>query len=375
MSLKKALLAATVMSLPLAAQAQPVTGLYIAGGVGANWLGNFDSLNLSGLPASISNQVGTGASNSIDFSTGIMGVGSLGWGFGNGIRVELEGSYRYNEVDKARAYSRPTFNIGGDTTQIGALANVLYDFNLSSWGVSPRTFMPYIGAGVGYVWGNANKIGYSVTGNAGNIVRTNIDDSSGAFAYQAIVGGAFGLGDFVPGLALTVEYRFLGTLEQSYSGTVTGANNTSATIGAKPTPYNQSVLLGVRYAFNAPRPPAPVAPAPAPAPARTYLVFFDWDRADLTDRARQIIGEAANNARTSNVTRIEVQGHADRSGDAAYNMRLSQRRADAVAAELVRRGVARTAITTQAFGETRPLVPTADGVREPQNRRVEIIFR
>jgi outer membrane protein OmpA-like peptidoglycan-associated protein len=46
-----------------------------------------------------------------------------------------------------------------------------------------------------------------------------------------------------------------------------------------------------------------------------------------------------------------------------------------VAAELVRRGVQRNIITVQAFGESRPLVPTADGVREPQNRRVEIVLR
>jgi outer membrane protein OmpA-like peptidoglycan-associated protein len=74
-------------------------------------------------------------------------------------------------------------------------------------------------------------------------------------------------------------------------------------------------------------------------------------------------------------TRIEVSGHADRSGSDAYNQALSMRRAEAVAAELTRRGVPRTEMVIQAFGESRPLVPTADGVREPQNRRVEIILR
>ena len=74
-------------------------------------------------------------------------------------------------------------------------------------------------------------------------------------------------------------------------------------------------------------------------------------------------------------TRIEVAGHADRSGTPAYNQRLSQRRADAVAAELVRQGIARNEIAVSAYGESRPLVPTADGVREPQNRRVEIVLK
>jgi outer membrane protein OmpA-like peptidoglycan-associated protein len=132
----------------------------------------------------------------------------------------------------------------------------------------------------------------------------------------------------------------------------------------------------VRYAFNTPT-PVPVvqqAPPPVVAPARTYLVFFDWDRADLTDRARQIIAEAATASTHVQYTRIEVQGNADRSGTPAYNQRLSLRRAQTVAAELVRHGVPRTAIDIQAFGDTRPLVPTAAGVREPQNRRVAIIL-
>jgi outer membrane protein OmpA-like peptidoglycan-associated protein len=108
--------------------------------------------------------------------------------------------------------------------------------------------------------------------------------------------------------------------------------------------------------------------------ARTFLVFFDWSKADLTDRARQIIGEAAS-ARGAGVTRIEVNGFTDRSGPADYNMQLSIRRANAVAAELVRRGVPRNEIVTRGFGEENNLVPTADGVREPQNRRVEIILK
>jgi OOP family OmpA-OmpF porin len=122
-------------------------------------------------------------------------------------------------------------------------------------------------------------------------------------------------------------------------------------------------------------PPWPRSSRPQPAPARTYLVFFDWDRADLTDRARQIIADAAQNARTVGSTRIEVSGHADRTGTAQYNQRLSVRRAEAVAGELVRRGITRDQITVQGFGFDRPLVPTAMGVREPQNRRVEIVLR
>ena len=141
--------------------------------------------------------------------------------------------------------------------------------------------------------------------------------------------------------------------------------------------YNHSFMLGVRYAFNVAA-PVPVAPpaqaAPAPAPARSYLVFFDWDKATLSDRARQIIKEAAGNSTRVQYTRIEVNGYADTSGTPRYNMGLSIRRANAVKAELIKDGVPQNAITVQGFGDTHLLVPTGPGVREPQNRRVEIIL-
>ncbi len=104
-------------------------------------------------------------------------------------------------------------------------------------------------------------------------------------------------------------------------------------------------------------------------------MFFDWDSADLSSRARQIIAEAVNGSTHGQTTRIEVNGYTDLSGAAAYNQKLSLRRARSVEIELVRDGVSRSSITLQGFGETRPLVPTGDGVREPQNRRVEIILR
>jgi iron complex outermembrane receptor protein len=142
------------------------------------------------------------------------------------------------------------------------------------------------------------------------------------------------------------------------------------------------VGLKVRYKFGLP-PKAlpPAAPEPAPVsvpqtiPVRTYLVFFDWDRADLTDRARQIVATAATAATHVATTRIEVNGYTDLSGTVAYNQKLSVRRAQMVENELVRDGVARSEISIHGYGESNPLVPTAPGVREPQNRRVEIILR
>ncbi len=80
------------------------------------------------------------------------------------------------------------------------------------------------------------------------------------------------------------------------------------------------------------------------------------------------------NARSLGNVRIVTTGHTDLSGSAAYNQGLSQRRADAVRAEQVRLGLTGYDIQTVARGESDPLVATPDGVREPQNRRVQIVF-
>jgi outer membrane autotransporter protein len=133
--------------------------------------------------------------------------------------------------------------------------------------------------------------------------------------------------------------------------------------------------FGVRLTFGQPMPAPPPAVVPADAAARSYLVFFDWDKATLTDRARQIIREAADSSTRVQYTRIEVNGYTDTSGTAKYNQGLSVRRAEAVAGELVRDGVPQEIITIQGFGQNHLLVPTGLGVREPQNRRVEIVIR
>ncbi len=143
--------------------------------------------------------------------------------------------------------------------------------------------------------------------------------------------------------------------------------------------YTARVLFAFGGAPAALPAAAPVAVAaagtPLEGPARTFLVFFDWDRADLTARGSQIVAEAARLSTRMQTTRIEVSGYTDLSGTAAYNQRLSVRRAQSVEAELVRDGVARGNISIHGFGESNPLVQTASGVREPQNRRVEIVLR
>ena len=376
MSYRRILLgaAATLPLMAVAAQAQtmqPLTGLYIAGGGGFNWVQSAD-ISAQGLLRSEFLVGGVNPSGKVSFDTGWVVVGSVGWGFGNGLRAEVEGNYRSNDVDRVSGFAPlGVFSSNGRQRSYGVMANVLYDFNLPSFGVSFPWIQPYIGAGLGYVWSEWSSV--NAVSPAGLLVRA--DDTNGQFAFQGIAGAAFPI-PRVPGLAITAEYRFLGTLTPRYDTTVastrTGAVLASGRIEADN--YNHSVLIGLRYAFNQPRPaPAPVAAAPAPA--RSFLVFFDFNRSDLTERARSIVTQAAEAARSQSVTRIEVAGHTDTVGSAQYNQGLSIRRANSVAAELVRHGVQREAIQIAGYGFSRPLVPTGPGVREPQNRRVEIVLR
>jgi OmpA-OmpF porin, OOP family len=105
-----------------------------------------------------------------------------------------------------------------------------------------------------------------------------------------------------------------------------------------------------------------------------YLVFFAWNQVDVTPVTMQVLRQVAADYAAGRVSRVRIAGHADRSGSPDYNLRLSERRARVAAAELVALGVPAEIMEVEWFGETRPRVPTADGVREAQNRRVEVTF-
>ena len=136
-------------------------------------------------------------------------------------------------------------------------------------------------------------------------------------------------------------------------------------------------FVRVAYNIGAPKGVPVAAPPPAPAAVMTknFIVFFDFDRSDLSPQSRATIKQAADASKTGGVQRVGVTGHADKSGPDAYNMALSLRRANNVKDELVRDGVPAASIVVVGRGESQPLVPTADGVREPQNRRVEIVLQ
>ncbi|HMI41709.1 MAG TPA: OmpA family protein [Sphingomicrobium sp.] len=107
-------------------------------------------------------------------------------------------------------------------------------------------------------------------------------------------------------------------------------------------------------------------------PDGPFLLFFDWGKPDVTGDAAAVIDMAVAAYRQKSGDRLLIAGHTDRSGNASYNRLASRRRAEAVRNELVKRGVPANAMSVVAYGEEQPIVPTEDGVREVQNRRVEI---
>jgi outer membrane protein OmpA-like peptidoglycan-associated protein/opacity protein-like surface antigen len=372
MKLRNALLVATMLAAPAAALAQPVTGPYVSLGAGINYIQDQNISRLD-IPALGAYSYGVGNNGHVRVDANAIGSAAVGYGLGNGIRIELQGAYARNTL-----IGLSSLNGGGHENQYEGFVNALYDFDLAPFGL-PIT--PYVGVGAGYdqvVFQNGRASGSSL----GQPIFVRETNTQGNFAAQGILGLAYNI-SAIPGLALTMEGRVTAIPEaQDYHGQFFAPGVATRVNFRTEDTINYTGLVGLRYALFTPAPPAPpapvapvAAPPPAPEPARTYLVFFDWDRADLTARARQIVAEAAQASTHVQTTRIEVNGYTDLSGTAAYNQKLSVRRAQSVEAELVRDGVAESEISIHGYGESNPLVQTAKGVREPQNRRVEIILK
>ena len=322
--------AAAFAVLPIAVQAQTAqSGVYIGAEGGLNWL-----LNTTVTGQQINN-AGTQFQIGVAPQTGWAAGGKIGYDF-VGPRVELEAVYRQNQTNlSANNFNTSNLGVvGNQIGQLGILANLLYDF------MPGATITPYVGAGagIGFVDGNSSL-------------------SSTVFAYQGIVG-----------LGWNVDQNFRVSLDGRYYGT---SNPTLNGVGWSNS--NFSVMLGLTYKFTE---AAPVAAPPPPAPAApSFIVFFDWDRSNLSAQALNTIKQAAGSYKTKGSARVTATGHTDKSGPESYNMALSLRRANTVKDALVREGVPATAISVIGKGETQPLVQTADGVREPQNRRVEIVIQ
>jgi OmpA-OmpF porin, OOP family len=350
----------TAVSAASLAAAHPVSAderapaLYLGLGAGGNFMPD-------------ANIDGAGIGTEADYDTGLAGAITLGFRRADGFRSEFEVSARTNDADKLRGMG----SADGDVDALTFMGNILYDFQRFG------SLKPYVGGGIGLArvrFDGVRPIGAGL-----------INDHDLAFAYQGIAGLSFEVNDT---FELFGDYRYLRTSDLDFQEATTGT-----TVSADYS--NHTIMGGIRIALYSPAPkmsapaptPAPIpiampepAPAPAPEPepepapiVRNFIVFFDWDKSDLTATASQIVAAASDESKRVKL-HIQLTGHADRSGTDLYNMDLSKSRAEAVRTEMIRLGVAEDDIGIAWKGEREPLVPTPDSIREPQNRRVEIVF-
>jgi OmpA-OmpF porin, OOP family len=338
------------------------------------------------------------ASPTANFNSGFNVGARAGYQWGPW-RLEEEYSYRNNQLSSFSGLGRFDLssgsNVQGERTSNAIMTNLIYDFGTWGWNWAvPIT--PHIGAGIGAVEviddasiGSIklnSAIGAPITPNLPTSVApqtfggTLLHGSSWNFGYQAIAGLRF---EFSPAVALDIDYRYRASTDPTINNTArfpfpngTGGTNCCAHSSYTTSYKSQNIVASLTMKFGAPpAPPPPLPPAPPPPPPqKVFLVFFDWDKYNITPEGEKIIQLAAQQYKAGGSVRLQVTGYTDTTGSYAYNQRLSERRANAVAGRLAALGVARSdmAVSGRSFNDLR--VPTPLGVREPQNRRVEILF-
>jgi OmpA-OmpF porin, OOP family len=269
-------------------------------------------------------------------------------------RFEEEFRFQQNGITRLTVGPLATTAVKGDRNAYAFMTNVIYDF--TSFNL-PWAITPHIGAGIGAV---ELRDGMRLPA-FGNISH----DTQWEFGYQAIAGIRYNIN---PSLAFDLDYRYLGTTDPTFRS-ASGVRYTS-----EYSTHNLVASLSLRFGAPPPVLVPPAPPAPPPVMRRVFLVFFDWDRDTITPDGMRIVQQAADAFRSGAPVTIQVTGYTDASGSAGYNQRLSERRANNVANALTRFGVPRQAMAVSGRGKNDQRVPTADGVREPQNRRVEIVF-
>jgi OmpA-OmpF porin, OOP family len=300
-----------------------------------------------------------GSKYKTEYDWGYAVLGQVGYSFG-APKIEFELGYRDNDVKKIAGAS----GVNGDLGTFSQMVNGIYDF------MPNARIHPFLGAGIGGAYVRANDVRLVSGGSS-------YSADGYQFAYQGIAGIGY---DIDRNWTVKAQYRYFATTDLS---------DRVDNVKVKLPNSNQSVLVGLTYRFNSPAPapviappPAPVAmPAPPPvpvkpmpAPQKNFMVFFDFDKAVITPQASRIITEAAAAAKAGHSTSVNVTGYTDLSGTVKYNMALSIKRANAVKDSLVAQGVPANEIVVVGKGKSDPLVPTKDGVREPQNRRVTIVL-
>ena len=401
------------------AAAEQTNGWYGAVDLGYNSTGDYKAKS-TGLMAD-------GGAYSYDVSTKDQwaGFARLGYRYSPNWRVEFEGGYRPGDITGAKGFARdyptesglkdtalctvgvirtaasPCGSPKGSFDQTSFMVNLYYDIMPDS------TIHPFIGAGVGLDHVKAKMIGQLSTSPSTGVADLSMTGTDTVPAYQFLAGLAWALSDR---LSLDLTYRYLGAEKAKFDGIVAPLSAHDMTPGLADTgtgwqqpgefsgKFNdQTVSVGLRWAFGseAPPPPPPVeapppppppvdvpvaAPPPPPPPptyeAREFIVYFEFDKSDLTSDAQAVVQAAADYAKAGGAARVVVVGHTDTSGSAAYNIRLSERRAKTVADALAGLGVDGSKLAVDWKGESAPAVATGDGVKEPLNRRstIDITF-
>jgi OmpA-OmpF porin, OOP family len=347
MSGMKTVLFASVASIALISTAQAQEGnWYGSAGFGANWLSETNA-TFTAFPAT---------TLEAEYDTGWIMVGAVGYRWDQ-LRLEFELGYRDNTSESVTSTPFIANTLFSDVSYFSQMINLVFDVPLG------ESVTLSLGGGLG-----GAAVDYDLGGILG-VVQYAIDDDDYVFAYQAIAGLSVDISD---NMELFAEYRYFKTEEFEAGGSSVPPGFTDINVVADPESH--SALIGVRYHFfEPPPPPAPVQDQPVEAaPPKTYIVFFDFNKSNLTAEAQSVVAEASEAFKSTGSARVLVIGHTDTVGSAGYNQRLSERRAANVKAEMVRLGVPADVISTEGRGFNDPMVPTGPGVREPQNRRAVI---
>jgi outer membrane protein OmpA-like peptidoglycan-associated protein len=327
-----------------------------------DWSGFYVGVNVGGAFGTSKLDFRPQGTSTGDFNTrGPFGGGTLGfnWELNNGWLLGLEGDIDGAGIGGPKSCPGAAFNCRASNTWDGTARGRL------GWAPGAGNLLWFAtgGAAFGDIRGSiANVTPVAGFGGTANSSTTNVGWTAGAGAEYMIS----------PQWSAKLEYRHTDLGSFNMSAGTTSAPGTTVKVSLD----DDAVLAGLNFHFGAPPPPppAPMAmPAPPPAPAKVFIVFFDWDRDTITPEGQAIIQQAADAYKSGAPVQLQVTGYTDRSGSAGYNQRLSERRANNVARALAALGVPREQMAVSGRGENDNRVPTANGVREPQNRRVEIV--
>lgn len=293
--------------------------------------------------------------------------GAVGWKFDQ-LRLELGLDFSHSGIKSIDVNNVAATTANGSVKNTSGMVRALWDLRTGT------PFVPYIGIGVGASHVSLDNV------RANGTTLSNSSDN--VFAYEPIVGVNYMV---LPNLALGLEYRYFATVDPSFtyaSGGRLGLKNESHNVLAsltwyfgvpEPTPEVQAGPPA--YQPNPQAGPPVVQPVPVPPPAPlTYIVFFNLNSAALTPQGHDVVAAAAAAFQQNGRTQIKLTGYTDTSGSSRYNLALSRARAETVRRTLIALGVPDADIGVAWEGEADPRVPTPNGVREPQNRRVEILI-